>query len=1362
MALGEVPPLDDLLPISLAEAPNNEQVGVYRIEALLGRGGMGEVFLAWDEILQRHVAIKKVLAVGPPDSVQRQRFLREARAVARLDHPAIVRIYHVLDRGDGDWLVMEYVKGQDLAKLAAGGRVDVVQATLLARGIAEGLAEAHSHGLVHRDLKLANVMVTLNGGVKILDFGLAKAREGLPERGFSGDPEKAELDLTGAGVIAGTAFAMSPEQAAGDPLDPRSDLFSLGGLLYELLSGIRPFQGATLAETLRNVLLHEPLPIWHLVPELPTELCTMVAALLAKNRENRPASAQAVVDGLTRVLDLLGVSPAASPTFRAPAAGWPANEADLDGSTAEQPIAFLKATPRPSQTVDLRTVASLRVSAEGVPGSQAELRRCAEAIASRFDCQGVEGSGIHFLFRRPAEAVAFALAVHGEISTSPPIEAAIALHLGEITLPGAFGRVRAGDHADLFAKADLLARHARGSQTLLSRTVFDLARGARAPAELLDPGVRWLAHGSYFAAGDDETTEIFEVGREGFAPLCSPADSAELRRALHLSQDVALGWRPAIGQEVPRRPEWQLVERLGEGGFGEVWLARHAEGEERVFKFCFDPQRLRALKREVTIFRLLRETLGHRQDIARLISWDFEEVPFFLESAFTDGGDLPRWAAHRGGLLAIPLATRLELVAQAAEALAAAHSVGVLHKDVKPQNVLVGHDADGRPRAVLTEFGLSLLTRREALEKPGFTVLGFSESVPDLDDTKAGTARYMAPELLAGQPATIAADVYSLGVLLYQLVVGQFDRSPVEGWRREIEDDLVAADIAACVDGSAERRLRSPAELAERLRSLAERRRQHEQEEAEAAANLRNQRRRRIASWLGTAAAVLLPLLSLFAYQTYQAKKQAEQRREQAESLIDFMLGDLREQLQPIGKLKILDQVGDRALDYFAKVPKGDLSPAEMASNAKAMHQIGQVRFGLGKMPEAAEAFSASLEMAKRLAASDPANSQRQFELGQSHFWVGFLRWKERKLDLALAEFESYLQISKALVAQDPQNQEWQVELAYSHSNIGSIREEQDDVDGAALSLQESLRVFDRLIERQPGSTQLVMDAAGVEQKLGEVLHRQWDLPGALSQHRASLRHYEAALEQDRDNAELLFFVGTAKGYVGNLLLAMGDTVGALELFHADMNTMQRLVDRDPENFTYKELLSQRINKVGRAFLGMGRREQARREFERDQSLVLELIKKNASIPAWRFAQARNLCNSALYLLENGEPGKAIALAEECRSNLADLNVVTQDRTYRLLFSRACLILALSNQELGKNQKAALFAEEGAEVAASLVENHPFPTEIDLYVRLMVSSERRSVAASWIHQLTTMGYRESIFQGFLNNQKSGWPGSRQI
>ncbi len=287
-----------------------------------------------------------------------------------------------------------------------------------------------------------------------------------------------------------------------------------------------------------------------------------------------------------------------------------------------------------------------------------------------------------------------------------PLAARAAVHLGEVLLlrpspaevsRGARPLEVEGAAKELAARLGALA--GRG-QVLLTQGAFDLARPAAEPStdsqlrigqEAADGALRWLAHGpNSRSTGWTSRSAIFEVGFAGRAPLAPPADSRLARRLLAPSEERMLGWRPALGQAIPQRPLWTLAERLGEGGFGEVWLARHKAGEQRVFKFCFEADKLRALKREVTLFRLLKEALGHRDDIARILDWQFDEAPFFVESEYTEGGNLaalggPRTAASA----ALPLAVRLELAAEVAEALAAAHSVGVLHKDVKPENVLV-------------------------------------------------------------------------------------------------------------------------------------------------------------------------------------------------------------------------------------------------------------------------------------------------------------------------------------------------------------------------------------------------------------------------------------------------------------------------------------------------------------------------------------------------------------------------------------------------------------------------------------------------------------------------------------------------
>ena len=1338
-----------------------ERLGVYRIESCLGRGGMGEVYLAWDELLERHVAIKRIRGDRLQGDEQRARFLREARAVARLDHPAIVRVYHVLERRDGPSLVMEYVEGRELGQLITAGEIGVARAVGIAREIAEGLGEAHRQGMIHRDLKPANVMVTETGGgawsVKILDFGLAKF---LWRRGA--EPFADDDSLTQTGALLGTVYAMSPEQASQRALDHRSDLFALGSLLYLMLTGCAPFRGEGVLNTLRRVVLEEPEPLAERVPEAPPELVRLVDELLAKNPVGRPANARLVAVRLAAIADRLNVGNAAPPAGGVPdpvsAPGWVPGADDPTSTTAQRPFAS------PSHAENLSTVVEpwaavppaepspivrTLVHAELAEGPTAPFPSAVRDLLGRWNAMECEASrGLTTLFEHPAEAVAFALVCHRVLADAPGTPAArIGVSLGEVVLR----RGGAGDSRPLQVEGEArllaarLAAGARQRQILLDRAAFDLARGALAPASLAAPEVRWLAHGTYGFAALDESVEIFEVGVAGVAPLAAPAERQGVRRLAAPGEEIALGWRPAVGQAVPRRPNWELVERLGEGGFGEIWLARHKAGEERVFKFCFEAERLRALKREVTLFRLLRETLGQRRDIARLLDWDFDESPYFLEAEYTDGGSLDAWAERRGGLASVPLTTRLGLVAEVAEALAAAHSVGVLHKDVKPQNILVAHDDDGRPQALLTDFGIGLLTERERLREPGFTVLGFTETGLGDDSLTGGTVRYMAPELLEGKPATIHGDVYALGVLLFQIVAGDFRRALAPGWRREIGDELLAEDIAACVDGRPENRLASAGGLAERLRSLEERRSEREAEAAAERARIRARRRRRIAAWLGAAAGVMLLVISLFAWDAYEARQAAEARRQQAEELLDFLLGDLRAELQPIGKLEILDKVGDRAMDYFAAVPEEDLSDEEVAHYAKALHQIGQVRFALGKVGEAAEAFGESLAMAKGLVARDPENAEWRFELGQSHFWLGFLRWRSGDLAAALESFEAYRRISEALVARDPGNEDWQLELAYSQSNVGQILEEQGELEEAEAALETSADVFGQLMEGRPDDHPYLVELALVEAKLGRVLQVRGDLDHALARYRHHLDLVRRAGRAVPESAEVERFVAIGHYYVAEVLQQRGELGEALEHYAADLEILEDLVRHDPENLAWRGQLVLRHGKLARARLAAGDPEQAQAHLERGDALLAGLLEADPEHRLWRLEAARQAWSWARLLAARDRYDAAIKRVEAAWQALEILEREAPSRIQELWLTQTAWLLGEVRAALGDAAAARASFEAGLAVAQRLAEEDPRPVHLDALVRLLVALERRDAAEPWIATLEAMGYRDPAY-----------------
>jgi serine/threonine protein kinase len=260
-------------------------LGHYRILDRLGKGGMGEVFLAEDTRLGRRIALKVLTEELASDNDWRQRFEREARAVAALNHPSIVTIYSVEESGGVLFLTLELVEGATLADRIPKGGLPLDQLLAIAIPLADAVGAAHQRGITHRDLKPANVMVTSERRVKVLDFGLAKLAEG----------EQAAMGVTvpaAAGRIMGTTAYMSPEQAEGKAVDPRSDVFSLGVMLYEMAVGDRPFKGDTQVSILSSILKDHPPSVTDIKHDLPRDLGRIVKRCLAKDPEDRYQTAK--------------------------------------------------------------------------------------------------------------------------------------------------------------------------------------------------------------------------------------------------------------------------------------------------------------------------------------------------------------------------------------------------------------------------------------------------------------------------------------------------------------------------------------------------------------------------------------------------------------------------------------------------------------------------------------------------------------------------------------------------------------------------------------------------------------------------------------------------------------------------------------------------------------------------------------------------------------------------------------------------------------------------------------------------------------------------------------------------------------
>ncbi len=342
-----------------------QTIGHYQIVAEIGHGGMGVVYKAVDTNLSRPVAIKCLKADDAQDRTAKKRFLREAMTIAQLDHPYICKIYEILEHEGETYIVLEFVRGRSLSDFLADPAhvLPLEKALELAREIAEALEAAHKHGIVHRDIKPNNIMLLESGHIKVLDFGLAKT---LPADQDSA--ETASADLTSAGQILGTLGYMSPEQVTGRVADPRSDIFALGVVLFEMVAGRRPFWGDSAAAVAASIMTTDPEPLHRFRNGVPDGLNRVVNRMLAKDPTERYQSVHEVWIELREIRDAL----LAQSSRAARAASQPQAAAEAPARALPAPTAAGSTPSAPARRTWLRSTAARwsasAVSALGVVG----------------------------------------------------------------------------------------------------------------------------------------------------------------------------------------------------------------------------------------------------------------------------------------------------------------------------------------------------------------------------------------------------------------------------------------------------------------------------------------------------------------------------------------------------------------------------------------------------------------------------------------------------------------------------------------------------------------------------------------------------------------------------------------------------------------------------------------------------------------------------------------------------------------------------------------------------------------------------------------------------------------------------------
>jgi eukaryotic-like serine/threonine-protein kinase len=760
--------------------------------------------------------------------------------------------------------------------------------------------------------------------------------------------------------------------------------------------------------------------------------------------------------------------------------------------------------------------------------------------------------------------------------------------------------------------------------------------------------------------GDDDQQLIKTVHGYGYR-LVAPV-TLEAPAALTPQASPVLALQP--DDSPPLRPLWRLEAPLGRGRAGEAWRAvQEKTGERRVFKFALDGPGLTALKREITLFRLLRQVHGPREDLLPLLDWNLDVAPYFIETEHVPGGSLVDWVSACGGLAAQPLAERIDWAIQTAEALAAAHAAGILHKDLKPSNLLVA-EAGGRRWIKLADFGSGGLLDRARIEALAITRMGFTQT--GISDPDEGTLLYLAPERLAGQAPTVQSDLYALGVLLWQLAVGDLRRPLAPGWEAEIHDPLLREDIALAAAGDPARRLLEASELARRLRRLPERRAAAAgaaAAEAEAAglrqALERSRARRGVMRALVAALVVGLGLSTWGFWSARAAQQQLAAAVAEARATVTFLSEDVLAAADPFGAGRpmqrlqdLLDEAAPRLAERLAAYP---VARAEMGyaiarayegqgAWARAQAQLETARAeaeaALGPEADLSLAITEHLAYVLMLQGEYEASEQLSLEVYErrrrrdgdphpntlsSRDALAWLAYERGRFDLAAEQYEALLPLLEG------------PDLARARTS-------------ARWSLAECYLELNRAAEAERLMRSVIAETTALQG--AEHPRTYWQHATLGDALLMQARWDEAAVVFDRAHAGLEATVGELHPYTlillhyrGQLLLERGDPVAALPLLRRAYDGRVTVQGEDhPWTRFSVNRVAQAMTQLGLVDEAIALLEPALAQAEAAQGvghpnvILLQVSLADALIAANRLAAAEVLLQAALQAAPAGLP----------------------------------------------------------------------------------------------------------------------------